>query len=188
MRSRMVILVLGWGLVTGAVPIHALEVALGSTSGIKREAIKQAFSLAFPEQEIKVQAISSASTLPRQPVGLAAGLQGGEERIANIPPALCESADFVVGIENYIARDEQDRWYDRAAVVIRNQKTGVVSKYLSDTVSIPEDFVLRAYSESSHKSEQGLDVTVGSVIAKAFGERRVDSADWHREREFGGVS
>lgn len=140
-------------------------VALGSTSGIKREALREACA-AFGT-EVTILAFEAPSRVNAQPVGREETLAGARNR-ARAALAVCPRAAFALGIENGLFL-EDGVWRD-AAIAVLLTPLGKEVIVRGPTLPFPAEAVEAAHARGFAA------VTVGSIIAERFGG---DSADPH---------
>lgn len=137
-------------------------IALGSTSRIKREAVRAVFG-----PDITILAFEAMSGVNAQPVGHEETLAGARNR-AHAAQAVCPRAVFSLGIENGLFL-EDGAWHDAATVVLL---TGDGKEAIVRGPSIP--FPTEVVEEARTR---GFDTTTaGAVIAERFGG---DPADPH---------
>lgn len=72
------------------------KVVIGSTSRVKLESVKQAFSIFFPDEKFEFCSIPASSSVSDQPMSCKETLQGAINRAES---ASRQNADFHVGIE-----------------------------------------------------------------------------------------
>ncbi|HSD12393.1 MAG TPA: DUF84 family protein, partial [Patescibacteria group bacterium] len=129
-------------------------IRIGSTSGIKLRALREACARLGIDAAIAAVAVPSG--VPAQPCGRDETLRGARNRARAAASAGCWS----VGVENGIVR-EDGRWLDVAAVVI--VAPGQEAVAWSEAVELPEAYVIAAEARGFGRT------TVGAVIAEATG-------------------
>jgi len=118
-------------------------IALGSSSDIKKQAVKEAFP------EAAIHGFEVGTGVQPQPVGKEMTYEGAKWR-ANAAKAKLPTADYFIGIENgmyerdghekkydYRKRPLEGNWLDVAAIVILHKDGEIV--LWSDTIEIPAD-------------------------------------------------
>lgn len=75
-----------------------MKIAVGSTNPAKLEAVREAFTLAFPDQEIQIEGVEVSSGVSAQPLGAEETVLGAENR-AQGALGKVSGADFGVGLE-----------------------------------------------------------------------------------------
>jgi len=107
------------------------KIGVGTSSGIKLEAIK----LAFEGWEV-LGVDNFISNVPEQPIGKEQTIEGAKFR-AEYARKFHPTADVWIGIENGMFKDSEDKWVDAGAIVILEK--GEFNVIWTDQVYIPED-------------------------------------------------
>ncbi|MGZ6254930.1 MAG: adenine phosphoribosyltransferase [Candidatus Chromulinivorax sp.] len=163
-----------------------IRVAIGSKSIQKIEAVQKAFEQKFQDDICLFFSHATISGVPEQPIGFDIALQGARNRIDSLPKDLQE-LDYCIGIENYIEQSKiTGSWYDKALVLV--QELSQETMLTTQPVFIPDQYIQLAQSMSKKFDSTGFSTTVGVAIARSFVDRFIDPANWHIEKEFGGVS
>lgn len=169
-----------------------IKVLVTSESMQKTEPVRRAFAGKFREDSIGLIAVKTKPEVPEQPIGYATGLKGARNRIKNIPLDKIEGTDYLVSVENYIEYTEQHGWIDAGVVILIDRSLPVEQEkiYLTKETAFPEEYFLLAKSLSPENeiSIEGLPVTIGKAIAATYPDRDIDPQNWHKEKEFGGIS
>jgi adenine phosphoribosyltransferase len=168
--------------VFSAVFAEPITVCVASKSPKKIKACLKAFEQAFGHEKIIIKAFEAASGVPNQPIGRQVGCLGAFNRL----DSLVEPADYYVAFENFI-EEENGRFFDRAAVVLKNLNTSESFLGFSEAVEVSKHLVEEAKMASDVVTLEGFSSTVGEIIHSQSGGV-VDANDWHKEPQFGGIS
>lgn len=101
-----------------------IKVSIGSTNPTKREAVKQAFMIVWPEERFEIETLDVPSGVNEQPLHEDESITGARNR-AKL--ALDETeADYAVGIEGGMY-EVDSKWFvsDWAVVIDRSGKEGI---------------------------------------------------------------
>lgn len=150
----------------------AQKIVVTSTKELKIEVARKIISK-ICNKSIPIIGIKANSDIAEQPIGLANGILGAKNRIANI--STNEPDIIYISIENYIEspKDREDA-VDFALVRIEYNKT--VYNQISLGVTIPKA-IYEAATKNNHKSPTGFDKTIGQYYADHFG---FNPYDWHQ--------
>ncbi len=166
-----------------------LTIVIASKSPQKAGAVQEVFQQFFKDSNLHFIAHATPSGIPEQPVGRAVAIQGALNRISGLPKDICDTADYMITVENYIEQEaDTKRWYDKGLIVL--YKKAAAQEQISETepVFFDTNYFEEAKNVSTEVTAQGLSITVGQIIAKKFpAQRMVNHQDFHREPEFGGV-
>lgn len=167
-----------------------VNVVVASRNSYKLEAVKMAFGQKFPNDSVECIGYDSVSSVPEQPMGKEAALQGVHNRIQSLTEQGVVAADYVVAIENYIEQYlGSDVWCDRGLILVQeisNNSREIIT--VSQPTFIADTYIQQVKKQAAVVSDNGYSVTIGQVIQQSFPQRAIDAHDWHREVEFGGVS
>lgn len=165
-----------------------MKVIITSTSPQKNAAVMEVFERVFSQDTVELISYKSDSGVPSQPVGCEVALKGAMNRIDSLPRELLFASQYVVSIENFI-EPFSDSWRDVGLVVLKDlSKSLEETVVLTRSVLIPSRYVNLAKEMSDSVVDEGFSVTVGKAIQKSLVANSIDSQDWHREKEFGGMS
>lgn len=173
-----------------SVSARQIKIVVASQNQHKLEAVNRIFQQKFPQDIVECIGYDSVSSVPEQPVSKEVALEGARNRIQSLPQELLATAHYVVAIENYIEQYlGASAWCDRGLVVVKDSaQQSAEAVMISQPTFISEMYVRLAQEKSATVSDKGYSVTIGQVIQQSFPTRAIDAHDWHREREFGGVS
>jgi len=147
-----------------------IKIIAGSTSEHKLNAITETFREVYPNVQIIVNGVKTASEVNEQPVGFEEIFQGACNRLEETKRLVQEAYDFAVGIENGVFSVETGKraiWFDVGLVIIED-KDGRQGYGLSSGIEFPQKYVDKA-------KEAGFETTtVGEIIAKEMGGDKTD--------------
>lgn len=177
-----------------SVSMHAkiIKIAIASQNAQKIEAVKEVFNQKFSNVNDKLEFISykTNSLIPEQPIGIETATTGVRNRLNSLPKDVLDSADYAVAIESYIEQSPVTKlWNDIGLVLLKEKTNSQEIICLSQPTLIPDKYIKLAQEMSADKiSNIGYEVTIGQAITKSFTNKNIDSHDWHKEVEFGGIS
>lgn len=95
------------------------KVVVGSKNPVKIKVAEEAFTKMFPEEQFEFVGIEVSSGVSDQPMSEAETLQGAKNRAANAHIAIPD-ADYFVGQEGGLEKNEDGYWLTAYLVVLRN--------------------------------------------------------------------
>ncbi len=132
-----------------------MKIAVTSENKLKINAVEKAYlSIGIKPQIIGYTANSEVG---EQPVNEQT-LLGARNRIKSIKPKV-ENIDRIISIENGIF-EENNKWLDKAVVILYNVKNDKEYIEYSDTVVFPNEYVKKARKIGFNK------ITVGKIMAE----------------------
>jgi non-canonical (house-cleaning) NTP pyrophosphatase len=166
-----------------------LVVGVTSQKSIKVQPVHNSLHKLYPDVDIELITFKSDSGIANNPVGEVWGIEGAQRRIENAKRTLPATANihYWVSIENYVRPGDaaaQD-WLDIAAVVIKDEQTGVTNVTLSNPVSFPAYFAKQASDKTSPSykyKDSGFEITVGTIMKEYFRDKfniDIEDDDWH---------
>ena len=188
-------------MVDGISDIDRVNIVVCSSQQVKIEPISEAWKRHWPYGSVHVRGIpAQPKTVPDQPVGAAAALQGCRERIdaaivaVGKAQALIQSNDknkpenqppnCYIAVENYVTQILPDQWFDIACLLLRDIRRNKEFLAFGQATPIPNDLIELAKEKDDGKSSQGWSQTIGKLMV----DKGVSQShrDWHES--FAGVS
>lgn len=139
-----------------------MQIALGSTSVIKCQALKSV----YPDSQVHL--VDVVSAVPPQPIGQQQTLDGAMHRAKSARKEK-PGCDLYVGIENgMFQRDEDNRWVDAACIVAIRDGDSKEHIFWSDSIEIPDDMEKGPQGEWSILKDPHIVVTKGKRSRAQF--------------------
>ena len=148
------------------------SIIVTSASSIKVETVKKVFKRMFPDREFNIVGVKASSGVNEQPLGDETE-RGARNRITDAERIKKEDNFIIpsvfISIENGIFKNNDDKYEDKAVVVLKLPDGQVFSQVSSQGVVFPNDAV-----EKTLEKEGGFkDNTIGSTIAEIFAEKGI---------------
>ncbi len=100
-----------------------MKVVVGSNNPVKVAAVREAFSAVFPTRDFTYESCSAASNVSEQPIGSKETRAGAYNRAEDCK-LMCPEADFWVGLEGGIEKEENQYWVIAWMCVMSPTKIG----------------------------------------------------------------
>jgi non-canonical (house-cleaning) NTP pyrophosphatase len=155
------------------------SVIVTSASLIKVETVKKVLAELFPDRQFDVVGVKAKSMVNEQPVGDETEL-GARNRIEDAEQIVqdTDTPHVYISVENGIFKISEDKYEDKAIVVIKFPNGKIFSKISSRGVLFPID----AIKKTMEKPGGFKDHTVGSTLAEIFTKQGIemDKQDPHK--------
>merc|ERR1712168_391658 len=145
-------------MVDGISDIDRVNIVVCSSQQVKIEPISEAWKRHWPYGSVHVRGVpAQPKTVPAQPVGASAALQGCRERIDAAIVAVGKAAQIAmhqdvkkgdpnyqppncyIAVENYINQVLPDQWFDVACLLLRDIRRNKEFLAFSQATPIPQD-------------------------------------------------
>ncbi len=137
-----------------------MKIVVGSKNPGKIQAVKEAFTKAFPREKIEVISVDIESGVSKQPMSDEESIKGARTRAIKVKKLY--NPDFSVGLEGGIAKIE-DKWFDCGWMVIlaKDGREGIGSTI---RMQLPEKIV-KLIKEGKELGDAN-DIIFGTVNSK----------------------
>ncbi|XP_064120499.1 protein PRRC1-like isoform X2 [Macrobrachium nipponense] len=146
-----------------------MDIVVASDKEVKVGAVREAFQFVFGKATV-VGIPAQSESVAAQPVGFAAALQSGEERINVLRSSgKVHPQQPVISVENFIVELTPDCWYDVGLLLLDDPGEDIILQTYTQVTPVPPDFVslARAATPADYPFKStGFATTVGSIASQ----------------------
>ncbi|XP_068229860.1 protein PRRC1-A-like [Palaemon carinicauda] len=155
-----------------------MDIVVASDKEVKVGAVREAFQFVFGKATV-VGIPAQSESVAAQPVGFAAALQSGEERINVLRSSgKVHPQQPVVSVENFIVELSPDCWYDMGLLLLDDPGEDIILQTYTQVTPVPPDFVSQARTSTQDDypfKNTGFATTVGNIASQCL---QVHHTEW----------